>query len=85
MFSNMSTSNNVKKCSSNGTIMRVNQGNLQSSGQTKNVVEDYAVDLDGEVGTGGRPRVKEEVKLPPQYETIDLHDPNDPILFQGEL
>lgn len=81
MFSNMSTSNNLKKCSANGEILRVN-GNLQSKvGTTKPVVEDYNVSLDGEVGTGGKPRVKEEIKLPPVYENIDLHDPNDPILF----
>ena len=52
---------------------------------TKNVVEDIAIEMEGEVGTGGRPRVKEEIKLPPNYEEIDLNDPNDEILFQGEL
>jgi len=41
--------------------------------------------LDDDLGTGGRPRFKEEVKLPPQYEAIDLNDPNDEVLFQGEL
>lgn len=45
----------------------------------KNVVEDIAIEMEGEVGTGGRPRVKEEIKLPPNYEEIDLNDPNDPI------
>ena len=34
-----------------------------------------------EVGKNGRPRVKEEVILPPQYEEMDLFDANEPILF----
>ena len=37
------------------------------------------------MGVNGRPRVKEEEKLPPQYESIDLTDPHDEVLFQGEL
>lgn len=76
-FSNMSTSNNVKKCSGN-TITRVNNQQLMS---TKNIVEDYAIDLEGDNGIDGRPRFKEEVKLPPNYDEIDVMDPNDPILF----
>jgi hypothetical protein len=32
---------------------------------TKKVVEDYDIDLDGDQGTNGRPRVKEVIKLPP--------------------
>lgn len=35
----------------------------------------------GEQGINGRPRVKEEVILPPQYETLDLFDPNEEIRF----
>ena len=84
-FSNMSTANNVKKASGNGTIMRVNGANLQSQGQTKNVFEDIDVTLDGDNGTDGRPRVREVIILPPQYKDIDLNDPNAEILFQGEL
>lgn len=78
-FSNMSKGNNVKKCSANGEIQRVNQKaqGLQSSAATKQVVEDIAIDLDGDVGTNGRPRVREEIKLPPNYKEIDIHDPND--------
>lgn len=76
-FSNMSTANNVKKQSANGVISRVNGGGLQSSVATKNVVEDFAISLDGDQGTNGRPRVREEIKLPPVYENIDLNDPND--------
>ena len=52
---------------------------------TKNIVEDYDISLDGDLGTNGRSRIREEVKLPPQYEAIDLNDPNDEVLFQGEL
>jgi hypothetical protein len=80
-MSNLSTSNNVKKQSENGTITRKNNGQLQSEVTTKPIVEDFDVTLDGEEGTGGRPRIKEEIKLPPVYESIDLHDPNDPVLF----
>ena len=39
----------------------------------------------GEEGRGGRPRIKEEVILPPQYEEIDLFDSSEEILFQGEV
>jgi hypothetical protein len=83
-FSNMSTSNSVKKASGNGTIVRVGGASGKQS-ETKNVVEDIDVDLDGDVGTDGRPRVREIIELPPQYENIDLNDPNAEILFQGEL
>ena len=48
---------------------------------TKNIVEDYEIALDEDVGTNGRPRFREEVKLPPQYDAIDLNDPNDEVLF----
>ena len=34
----------------------------------------------GEVGVGGRPRPSDH-----PYEDIDLIDPNDPILYEGEL
>jgi hypothetical protein len=44
-------------------------------------VLDYSVDLDGDYGQNGRPRIREEVKIPPQYELIDLCDPNDEVLF----
>jgi len=37
-------------------------------------------ELDGEQGTGGRP-----LKVPNPYLQVDLTDPDDPILFQGEL
>jgi hypothetical protein len=45
------------------------------------VIEDFDINLDGDVGTGGRPRIKEEEKVPPQYELIYLLDPNDEVLF----
>jgi hypothetical protein len=35
----------------------------------------------GEEGRGGRPRVKEEVIMPPQYEKIEMFDPNEEIRF----
>lgn len=79
-FSNMTTSNNVKKASGN-CVTRVNGPNLHSLAQTKNVVEDISVELEGDIGTDGRPRVREVVKIPPQYESIDLLDPNEAVLF----
>ena len=39
----------------------------------------------GEDGRNGRPRVKEEVIMPPQYDQIDLFDSNEEIRFQGEI
>ena len=38
-----------------------------------------------EEGKNGRPRVKEEVIVPPQYDQIDLFDSTEEILFQGEI
>ena len=45
------------------------------------MTQDISIDIEGEIGTGGRPRVREEIKLPPNYEEIDLNDPNDEIQF----
>ncbi len=46
------------------------------------VEEHEGLMLDGEYGTGGRPLIK----IPPNpYLEVDLIDPSDPILFQGEL
>ena len=45
------------------------------------MVEDFDINLDGDTGTGGRSRIREVEKLPPQYESIDLTDPNDEVLF----
>ena len=36
--------------------------------------------MEGEYGTGGKP-----MKVPNPYLEVDLVDPTDPILFQGEL
>ena len=52
---------------------------------TRYIKEDFEMQLDGDFGSNGRPRFREEIKLPPQYESIDLNDPNDEVLFQGEL
>lgn len=51
----------------------------------KQIKEDYDIDLDIDIGSNGRPRFKEEIKMPTQYELIDLNDPNDEVLFQGEM
>ncbi len=83
-FANKSCSNNVVKCSENGGLTR-GQGNPDTKCSTKAVVEDYAMDLDGEDGEGGRPRVKPDDRVPPVYAEIDMFDPNDEVLFQGEL
>jgi hypothetical protein len=83
-FSNLSTNKNTVKeggYPANYRRPTVVEG-LQS---TKEIVEEYEISLDTDLGTNGRPRVKEEIKLPPQYENIDLNDPNDEVLFQGEL
>jgi hypothetical protein len=45
------------------------------------VIEDFSNDIDGEMGEGGRPRIKEEVKILPEYENVDLFDANDDVLF----
>lgn len=83
-FSNMSTANNLKKASGNGMVERKN-GNLMQGGliggETKNVQEDFDIDFEGERGENGRPRYREEEKLPPQYENINLVDPEDEVLF----
>lgn len=84
----MSTANNIKKCSENGIIERRNGKALQGGikgGEAKSIVEDFDINLDGDYGKDGRSRIRVEEKLPPQYESIDLCDPNDEVLFQGEL
>lgn len=80
-FSNRSTSANVKVRNEQGHIVRKNGGLQGGLNSHKKVVEDYQIDLDGDFGENGRPRIKEEVKLPPEYENIDLCDPNDEVLF----
>jgi len=83
---NRQKSTNVMRQDAEGKCVRVNgKQNLRLKETTKRVVEDQVVDLAGEQGVGGRPRVKEEVKPLPMYETIDLVDPEDPVLFQGDL
>jgi hypothetical protein len=68
-FSSMSATSNQKKEGgfqpSTRPPPKDNDGKMS---QTKAVVEDIDITLDGDEGTGGRPRFKEEVKLPPQYE-----------------
>ncbi|MFS8160078.1 MAG: hypothetical protein ACMG6E_07690 [Candidatus Roizmanbacteria bacterium] len=54
---------------------------MMRKGEAKNVVEDFDIQLDGDTGTGGLSRIRVEEKLPPQYECIDLTDPNDEVLF----
>ena len=49
------------------------------------MIEDIDFHFEGEVGENGRPRVREPVKVPPEYENIDLCDPDADVLFQGEL
>lgn len=75
-FANMSNGNS--KALESGMRSEQSQNGLMT---TKKVVEDYDLTLDGDLGTNGRPRFREEIKLPPQYDTIDLNDPNDPVLF----
>jgi hypothetical protein len=41
--------------------------------------------MEGEQGEGGRPRFKEEEKLPPNYAEFDLYNENEAILFEAEL
>ncbi len=82
-FNNSTNANNLLKANEDGAPTK-RYNNLQALCETKPVVEDYDIELDGEDGTGGRPRFREEVKLPPDY-NIDLNDPDDEILFQGEL
>lgn len=52
---------------------------------TKKIEEEVEVIIPGDHGTNGRPRIKEIPKPLPTYDQIDLQDPNDEILFQGEV
>lgn len=58
-------------------------------GNTKEVAEsaehDFGGDSQGESGEGGKPRVKEEEILPPNYAEIDLYNEDEDILFEAEL
>ena len=48
----------------------------------KPIIDTLNIDMGGEIGTGGRP-LKKKVENP--YLEIDLIDPLDPILFEGEI
>jgi hypothetical protein len=68
----------------NGEVERVSpDAGLKS--HTKEIGEEADLEMEGEVGEGGRPRFKEEEKLPPNYAEIVLDDPNQEILFEAEL
>ncbi len=53
-----------------------------TSGGVQRVEEKASLTLEGENGYGGRP-MKKKVENP--YLEIDLIDPTDPILFEGEI
>ena len=44
-------------------------------------VQDSYMGEELDEGNDGRPRFREEIKMPPQYQAIDLMDPNDEVLF----
>ncbi len=48
--------------------------------ETIEVKQQFNVHIEGEYGTGGKP-----MKQANPYLEVDLVDPTDPILFQGEL
>lgn len=82
-FSNSTAISNLRE-DENGNLTRLGpDAGLKS--ETKKVEEEHEIDLEGDFGTDGRPRVKEEEKLPPNYAMIDLYDPNEEILFEAEL
>ena len=64
-FSNLSTGRTTAKESGYGGNFRPSNRQNQGLMSTKNIVEDYEIALDVDVGTNGRPRFREEVKLPP--------------------
>jgi len=67
-----------------GTVERVVPDSALK-GALKEVSENKEILLEGENGEGGRPRFKEEEKLPPNYAEFDLYNENEPILFEAEL
>lgn len=84
--SNKLAANNLMMEGENGTYYRKNGAeNMHFKSKVKEVTEEYDIDDEGETGTGGKPRVREEIKIPPKYDEIDLNDPDDEVLFQGEL
>lgn len=82
-FSNMGSAKGAVKEGGFGSYRpNTQKSDLQSDIKpAKPIVEEYEISLDNDFGTDGRPRVKEEIKLPPQYESIDLNDTNDEVLF----
>jgi len=77
----MAKPNYSNEASGENTNYRVNNQRQDLLSETKAVSEDIEISLEGDFGTDGRPRVREEIKLPPNYEIIDLNDPNDEVLF----
>ena len=64
-FSNLSNSSNTVKLQG-GICVRDGPVNPQRALMTtKKVVEDYNIVVDGDHGTNGRPRFREEIKMPP--------------------
>jgi hypothetical protein len=51
----------------------------------KKLTKETIIRLEGDYGTGVGPRRIEEVIPSPMYETVDLFNTNEEILFQGEL
>lgn len=84
MFSNMSSSKMEKKEGGFAGV-RKPAGRAHLNSGTKAITEEIDIELDGDFGTGGRPRIHDIVKLPPQYDAVDLNDPEEEVLFQGEL
>lgn len=59
-----------------------NQDEQDAKFSTKKVGENKTISLGGENGSGGRP-LKKKVENP--YYEIDLIDPTDAVLFEGEI
>lgn len=64
------------------TLSQLNYQNKQNLLLQKKVEEVVIFELGGENGTGGRPL---KIKPDNPYLEIDLIDPLDPILFEGEV
>ncbi|CDW91526.1 UNKNOWN [Stylonychia lemnae] len=61
---------------------KVNQRNKDQLLEEKKIVDYVDVKLFGEYGTGGKPL---KIKPTNPYLEIDLIDPNDPVLYEGEV
>ena len=82
MSCGIANSNQTGRLGSNGYGINGRLGPGRGYFKCTPILDHVAFKLEGEYGTGGRPLIR---KVANPYLEVDLVDPDDQILFQGEL